>query len=120
MRLKSILKYSIVVFLVAGMAFAVYGWLDTAVSLDHARQQQKREVSTGTYGISYDNMDRLTQTSTAYAFIAGKTFTVGYGYDAGSNRTSMTDPAGGRPWLVSRVYTWGAPFFASFAKGGRP
>lgn len=47
---------------------------------------------TGTYGFTYDNMNRLTQTSTAYSFISGKTFTVGYGYDANSNRTSMTDP----------------------------
>jgi RHS repeat-associated protein len=37
-------------------------------------------------------MGRLTQTSTAYAFISGKTFTTQFGYDAASNRTSMTDP----------------------------
>jgi RHS repeat-associated protein len=47
---------------------------------------------TGTYAFTFDADGRLTQTSTAYAFIAGKTFTVGYGYDAAANRTSMTDP----------------------------
>jgi RHS repeat-associated protein len=47
---------------------------------------------TGTYKYTYDNVGRLTQTSTAYSFTPGKTFTVGYGYDAASNRTSMTDP----------------------------
>lgn len=47
---------------------------------------------TGTYGFTFDADGRLTQTSTAYTFIAGHTFTVGYGYDAAANRTSMTDP----------------------------
>jgi len=47
---------------------------------------------TGTYGSTFDADGRLTQTSTAYTFIAGKTFTVGYGYDGAANRTSMTDP----------------------------
>lgn len=47
---------------------------------------------TGTYGFTFDADGRLTQTSTAYSFIAGRTFTVGYGYDAAANRTSMTDP----------------------------
>jgi len=48
--------------------------------------------STGTYTLAYDNMDRLMQASTVYSFIAGKTFMMQYGYDAASNRTSMTDP----------------------------
>lgn len=47
---------------------------------------------TGTYGFTFNADGRLTQTSTAYSFIAGHTFTVGYGYDAAANRTSMTDP----------------------------
>jgi len=34
-------------------------------------------------------MGRLTQTSTAYPFIPGKTFTVKYAYDKASNRISM-------------------------------
>ena len=37
------MKYSASVLIVTIMAFAVYGWMDTAVSLDHARQQQKTE-----------------------------------------------------------------------------
>jgi len=39
---------------------------------------------TGTYGFSYDNMGRLTGTSTQYAFLTG-TFTNAYTYDAASN-----------------------------------
>jgi RHS repeat-associated protein len=50
---------------------------------------------TGTYQFTYDNMGRLTQTSTAYAFLVGRTFTIGYEYDAASNLKSMTDPEGG-------------------------
>ncbi len=48
--------------------------------------------ATGTYTSTYDNRGRPTQASSAYSFVPGKTFNVGYGYDAGSNRTSMTDP----------------------------
>jgi len=59
---------------------------------DLANRLTQVSDSTGTYGLTYDNMDRLTQTSTAYTFISGNTFTVKYGYDAASNRTSMTDP----------------------------
>jgi hypothetical protein len=33
------------VIVVASAAIAVYGWLDTAVSLDHARQQQSGQMS---------------------------------------------------------------------------
>jgi RHS repeat-associated protein len=66
----------------------------TAVSYTYDLANRLAQVSdpTGTYSLSYDNMNRLTQTSTAYSFITGKTFTVGYGYDANSNRTSMADP----------------------------
>jgi len=56
---------------------------------------------TGTYLFAYDNMGRLTQTSTTYSFISGKTFTVGYAWDAASNLASMTDPQGG-----ATTYTW--------------
>lgn len=66
----------------------------TAVNYTYDLANRLTQVTdpTGTYGFTYDNMNRLTQTSTAYSFISGKTFTVGYGYDAASNRTSMTDP----------------------------
>jgi RHS repeat-associated protein len=47
---------------------------------------------TGTSGFSYDADGRLTQASTTYSFISGHTFNVSSGYDAASNRTSMTDP----------------------------
>lgn len=50
---------------------------------------------TGTYGFTFDADGRLTQASTTYSFILGKTFNVGYGYDAASNRTSMADPQNG-------------------------
>src|SRR5439155_15354702 len=44
---------------------------------------------TGTYTFAYDNMNRVIQSSTAYAFIPGKTFTTKHAYDANSNRTSI-------------------------------
>jgi RHS repeat-associated protein len=48
---------------------------------------------TGTYGTAYDNMGRLIGTTTQYAFVTGTpTFSNTYGYDAGSNRTSLTLP----------------------------
>jgi RHS repeat-associated protein len=40
-------------------------------------------------------MGRLTQTDTDYAFDSVGAYTVQYGYDAASNRTSMTDPQSG-------------------------
>jgi RHS repeat-associated protein len=42
-----------------------------------------------------NNMGRLTGTTTSYAFLTGRNFTTGYGYDAASNRTSFTDPESG-------------------------
>lgn len=51
--------------------------------------------ATGTYGFAYDNMNRLTQTTTAYTFLTARNFTVQYTYDAGSNRKTMTDPEQG-------------------------
>lgn len=48
---------------------------------------------TGTYSFSYDNMGRLTGTSTQYSFLTG-TFTNAYSYDAASNRTGYTAPDG--------------------------
>jgi RHS repeat-associated protein len=46
----------------------------------------------GTYGFSYDNMDRLTGTTAQYSFLSGTTFTNAYTYDAASNRTGYTAP----------------------------
>ena len=50
---------------------------------------------TGTYQFTFDNMGRLTGTSTQYAFLTSRTFTTGYGYDAASNRNGFTDAEGG-------------------------
>ncbi len=66
----------------------------TAVSYTYDIANRLMQVSdaTGTYGLAYDNMSRLTQTSSMYSFIPGDTLTLKYGYDAASNLTSMTDP----------------------------
>ena len=62
-----------------------------------ADQPRTRTVGckTGTYGFSYDNMGRLIGTSTGYSFLASRTFTTAYAYDAASNRTGFTDPESG-------------------------
>lgn len=61
---------------------------------DAASRLTQAQDSTGTYTFTYDNMGRLTQASEVYAFLTGKTFSVSYAYDAGSNRTGLTDPNG--------------------------
>ena len=48
--------------------------------------------TTGTYTFTYDNMNRLTEADTDYTFDTAGTLAVKYGYDAASNRMSMTDP----------------------------
>jgi RHS repeat-associated protein len=50
---------------------------------------------TGTYSFTFDNMGRLTGTTTGYSFLTSRTFTTSYAYDAGSNRTGFTDPESG-------------------------
>lgn len=59
---------------------------------DAARRLKQVADPTGTYAFSYDYMDRLTEADTTYAFVSIGTDAVKYGYDAASNRTSMTDP----------------------------
>ena len=49
-------------------------------------------------------MDRPTQTGSNYAFDSAGNLTVGYGYDAASNRTSMTDPQNLPTTLGGRKY----------------
>jgi len=49
---------------------------------------------TGTYAFTYDPFNRLTNTTTNYSFLVSTNFNVAYGYDAASNRTTMTYPAG--------------------------
>lgn len=41
-----VVKYALLLVLVASLAIAVYGWLDTAISLNYARQQQKTDEET--------------------------------------------------------------------------
>lgn len=50
---------------------------------------------TGTYQFNFDNMGRLTGTTTDYSFLTSRSFTNAYAYDAASNRTSFTDPESG-------------------------
>jgi len=50
---------------------------------------------TGTYAFAYDNMERLTGTTTSYSFLTSRNFTTSYSYDAASNRSGFTDPEGG-------------------------
>jgi RHS repeat-associated protein len=56
---------------------------------------------TGTYQFTFDNMGRLTNATTNYAFLTGRNFANFYGYDVASNRTSFTDPENG---ATSYVY----------------
>ena len=50
---------------------------------------------TGTYSFTFDNMGRLTNTTTSYTFLTGRNFTTSYSYDAASNHTGFTDPESG-------------------------
>lgn len=66
-----------------------------AFTYDSASHLTKAQDPAGTYTFIYDNMNRLTNASTVYASLPAKTFTVTQAYDAGSNRTSLTDPNNG-------------------------
>ena len=63
---------------------------------------------TGTYQFTFDNMGRLTGTSTQYAFLTSRTLMTSYGYDAASNRPVARSQNFGR--------ILGAPL--SFFEGG--
>src|SRR6202521_2991396 len=69
----------------------------TAVNYIYDNDSRLTQVPdpTGTYQFTFDNMGRLTNTTTTYAFLAGRNFTTSYGYDAASNRTGYTDPENG-------------------------
>ena len=58
---------------------------------DSLSQLTQASDPTGTYQFVYDNLGRLIQTITNYSFLPDKPFTISYGYDAASNRTSMID-----------------------------
>ena len=69
----------------------------TTVNYTYDLDSRLTQVSdpTGTYSFTFDNMGRLTGTSTQYAFLSNKTFTTSYTYDKASNRTGFTDPESG-------------------------
>lgn len=69
----------------------------TTVNYTYDNDSRLTQVAdpTGTYSFSFDNMGRLTGTTTSYSFLTGRNFTTAYGYDAASNRTSFTDPESG-------------------------
>jgi YD repeat-containing protein len=67
---------------------------------NHARYDNDSRLTqvvdpTGTYSFTFDNMGRLTGTTTSYSFLTSRTFTTAYSYDAASNRTGFTDPESG-------------------------
>ena len=64
-----------------------------AYTYDDAGRVTQVQDPTGTYSFIYDNMSRLKQTTAAYSFVSGNPFTVVYGYDAASNRNTLTDPS---------------------------
>jgi len=69
----------------------------TAVNYTYDNDSRLTQVTdpTGTYQFTFDNMGRLTNTTTTYAFLTGRNFTTSYSYDAASNRTGFTDPESG-------------------------
>ncbi|PYX58507.1 MAG: hypothetical protein DMG76_08590, partial [Acidobacteria bacterium] len=56
----------------------------TAVNYTYDNDSRLTQVSdpTGTYQFTFDNMGRLTNTTTSYAFLTGRNFTTSYAYDA--------------------------------------
>ncbi len=69
----------------------------TAVNYSYDADSRLTQVTdpTGTYSFTFDNIGRLTATTTGYAFLSGRNFTTHYAYDAASNRNSFTDPESG-------------------------
>ncbi len=68
----------------------------TTVNYTYDLDSRLTQVSdpTGTYSFTFDNMGRLTGTTTSYTFLT-RNFTTSYAYDKASNRTSSTDPESG-------------------------
>jgi RHS repeat-associated protein len=68
---------------------------------------------TGTYQFTFDNMGRLSTTTTQYSFLTSRAFSTAYSYDAASNRTGFTDPESGSTAYVydtlNRLQTLTAP-----------
>lgn len=74
------------------MKLHVADWSMANYTYDPAGRLTQVADSTGTYTFGYDNMNRLTSTGANYSFDSAGTYSMRYGYDAASNRTSMTDP----------------------------
>jgi len=68
----------------------------TTVNYTYDNDSRLTQVTdaTGTYQFTFDNMGRLTGTTTQYSFL-GRSFSTSYSYDAASNRVGFTDPEGG-------------------------
>jgi YD repeat-containing protein len=69
--------------------------VDYAYDLDSRLKQVNGTAANGTYVLTYDNLGRLKQTDSTYAFLPAKTWTVKYTYDNASNRATMVDPQNG-------------------------
>jgi RHS repeat-associated protein len=69
----------------------------TSVNYTYDSDSRLTQVTdpTGTYSFTFDNMGRLSGTTTQYTFLTGRSFTTAYAYDAASNRTGFTDPENG-------------------------
>ena len=69
----------------------------TTVNYTYDNDSRLTQVTdaTGTYAFTFDNMGRLTGTSTQYSFLSSRNFTTSYSYDAASNRVGFADPEGG-------------------------
>jgi RHS repeat-associated protein len=70
----------------------VADWSEVDYTYDAASRLTQVTDGSGTYTFGYDNMNRLTSTGVNYTFDSAGNYTVQYGYDAASNRTSMKDP----------------------------
>ncbi|HVP44040.1 MAG TPA: DUF6531 domain-containing protein, partial [Terriglobales bacterium] len=73
----------------------IWYYYDKAGRLTKVQDGNGSCSSVSCYQFAYDRIGRLTQTTTNYSFLSGRTYTVSYAYDAAGNRTSMTDPANG-------------------------
>ena len=72
-----------------GMVFYTYDPASRLTQVEDYNSGNRAE-----YDFAFDNMNRLTSTTTNYEFTSIGALTVQYGYDAASNRMSMTDPQG--------------------------
>ncbi len=94
----------------------------TAVNYTYDLDSRLTQVTdpTGTYKFTFDNMGRLTGTTTTYSFLTGRNFTTSYAYDKASNRTGFTDPESGSTAYVydtlNRLQTLTPP--AAFTASG--